>query len=76
MRPCAPAEVTDVAASHHPGRGSQAEGVAYRGLDGREIRARLREVAGEAGVDVVVDMVGGELWMYSSPHGGRRAVDV
>ena len=28
-----------------PGRGSEAQGVVYRGMDGRAFRARLKEVA-------------------------------
>lgn len=34
---------------------------ADRGLDGQGFRAALRDAAGAAGVDVVVDMAGGEL---------------
>ena len=36
-------------------------GVAYAGLDGKAFRAALKEARGPGGVDVVVDMAGGEL---------------
>lgn len=42
------------------GKGADA-GVVYSGLDGKAFRAALKEAAGKAGVDVVVDMAGGEL---------------
>ncbi|KAL1529436.1 hypothetical protein AB1Y20_000384 [Prymnesium parvum] len=42
-------------------KGAEAVGVNYAGMDGRAFRARLKEVAGPAGVDCVLDMVGGEL---------------
>ena len=32
-------------AIYPPGRGSEAQGVVYRGMDGRAFRARLKEVA-------------------------------
>ena len=40
-------------------KGASSEGINYKGMDGRAFRARLKEVAGASGVDVVVDMVGG-----------------
>jgi len=40
------------------GKGAQPDGVNYTGLDSRAFRARLKEVAGLAGIDVIVDMVG------------------
>lgn len=43
------------------GKGAQPDGVNYTGLDSRAFRARLKEVAGLAGIDVIVDMVGRDL---------------
>jgi NADPH2:quinone reductase len=42
-------------------RGAQPPGVNYAGLGAKEFRSKVRAVAGEQGVDVMVDMVGGEL---------------
>ena len=42
-------------------KGAESEGVNYSGLDAKGFRARLKEVAGEGGIDVAVDMVGGDL---------------
>lgn len=53
---CGSAEKLAVATA----KGAEPEGVVYRGLSGREFRARLKEVAC-GGVDCVVEMVGGEL---------------
>ena len=39
--------------------------------DGKAFRARLKEVAGKAGVDVVVDMVGGTLLACNGREGGQ-----
>lgn len=36
-------------------------GIDYTGLDGKGFRAALKQAAGDQGVDVVVDMAGGEL---------------
>lgn len=41
-------------------KGAEAEGVNYTGMDGKTFRARLKEVAGKQGIDVVVDMIGAE----------------
>ena len=54
-------------------RGAEAEGINYRGLDGRAFRARLKEVAGAGGVDVVVDMVGGAPACSRALHRGPAA---
>lgn len=42
-------------------KGAAASGVNYDGLDAKAFRGRLKECAGERGIDVVVDMVGGDL---------------
>lgn len=36
-------------------------GIVYSGLDGKAFRAQLKEAAGASGVDVAVDMAGGDL---------------
>lgn len=43
------------------GRGAEPVGVNYAGLGAKEFRSKLRAVAGEQGIDVMVDMVGGDL---------------
>lgn len=42
-------------------KGATPEGINYQGLDGRAFRSRLKEVSGQEGVDVVIDMVGGDV---------------
>jgi len=43
------------------GKGASEGGINYNGLDGRAFRESLKAVTGKFGVDVVVDMVGGDL---------------
>jgi len=54
---CGSDEKLAVAAS----QGAEVIGVNYNGLDGRAFRAQLKEVLGKSGMDVCVDMVGGDL---------------
>lgn len=42
-------------------KGAAKDGINYSGLDAKAFRAKLKECAGPQGVDVVVDMVGGDL---------------
>jgi len=54
---CGSDEKLSVAAS----KGALADGVNYAGLDAKAFRSRLKAAAGDQGVDVAIDMVGGEL---------------
>ena len=58
-------------------KGAEALGVNYSDADAKEFRARLKAAAGERGIDVAVDMVGGDLLeacVRSLNWNGRAAV--
>lgn len=56
-----PAAGSDAKLALAASKGALDGGINYTGLDAKSFRAQLKECAGERGVDVVVDMVGGDL---------------